>query len=90
MYNFNLVCCNCVLVLSNTSYYFTWARPNSVELAVCVFSMSLIQYLVTRMKKMRRMLFQKLLGQVIMLSLECFLHKPSVCNQLFESFNSIH
>ena len=52
--------------------------------------MSLIPYLVTRFINMCRMLFQKLLGQLIMLSLEFLLEKGSVCDQLFEAFNSIH
>ena len=68
---------------------FTWARPNSVQLRDCVFSMSLIPYLVTRFVNMCRMLFQKLLGQLIIMSLEFFLHKLSVCDQLFEKFNRI-
>ena len=51
--------------------------------------MSLIPYMIIRFVNMCRMLFGKLLGQLIMLSLECFLHKFPVCHQLFENFNSI-
>ena len=51
--------------------------------------MSLIPYLVTRFLNMCRMLYQKLLGQLIMFSLAFSLHKLSVCDQLFEPFNSI-